>query len=82
MSASQKHYAVVSPSTPFVTNSEFDRPKLLHWDGAFFAVLCLVSWIWFACLWARLRLSKPAQGPPPLPPLKVENFVGSDHWRN
>jgi hypothetical protein len=80
MPATEQHHALVAQPTPLVSYPQ--RPELLHWDGGFFALLCLVSWIWFACLWGRRHLSKPPRRPPPLPELKVENFMGSDHWRN
>jgi hypothetical protein len=80
MPGNQQHYTAIGRPTPFVLAPIPN--DLFHWDGAFFAVLCLASWIWFACLWVKIRLTKRPQLPPPLPPLKVENFVGSHHWRN
>jgi hypothetical protein len=77
MPASQQHYVTVGQAKPFVMYR--DDKEVMHWDGAFLAVLRLGSWIWFACLWARLHLAKASQRPPPL---RVENFVGSGHWRN
>ena len=81
MSPNQEHHAVVVEATPIVRYRSPYEQDILHWDGCFFGFLCVVSWIMFAYLWS-MHLSKPPHRPPPLPRLKVENFVGSHHWRN
>jgi hypothetical protein len=80
MATNQQYHAVTQQ--PDVIISYRNDDELIHWDGAFFGVLCLVSWLFFVCSWARIHVNKLERRPPPLPPLKPENFIGSNHWRN
>jgi len=73
----REYSMIVGTPTPAYPNAY--GPELLHWDGAFFCLLCLVSWLVFLWLWAWNHRPKPEQRPPPL---KVEKFVRSNYWRN
>jgi hypothetical protein len=82
MSVVQEYHGVIGQPTPILTYR--NAQVALHWDGIFFAVLCLASWVLFAYLWARMHWLNylERQKPPPLSRQTVEDWISSKHWRN
>ena len=82
MQANQQHHALMGDPTPIITYR--NDQEFLHWDGLLFFVLCVLSWILFAYLWARLHWTNhlETRNRPPSSSQKIEDWMESKHWRN
>ena len=84
MSPVHGEYSTVAMPRPLVRYRSDDQ--LLHCDGCLFGFLCLVSWILFAYLWARLHwmnyLEKRERQQQRPPAMKSEQWLWPHSWRN
>jgi hypothetical protein len=68
-----------SVGTPAHVPGPYEQ-DIFHWDGGFFALLCLASWVAFFWLWAWNH--KAPQPPAPKKRRESEAWELPENWRN